>query len=152
MTASLIGRAGSSAFRLSTTDGNVTRGLVLLSGIGTSAPSIMGIEDEVERSFERPCRSIGRSKRAYELTSSIVPRGTSFHRVVELEFPPSFDLVGCSCGCSLPGPSELGAINPDQEAVGSWCAPVAARLCENTLAAFARCKGRCGAEPSGLFI
>ena len=30
----------------------------------------------------------GRSKRTCELTSSIVPRGTSFHRSVELEFPP----------------------------------------------------------------
>jgi hypothetical protein len=36
--ASLIGRLGSSAFRLSTGSGvNVTRGLVLLSGIGTQA-------------------------------------------------------------------------------------------------------------------
>ena len=50
-------------------------------------PSIMGFEDEVEQSFRRPCRwLIGRSKRTYELTSSIVPRGTSFHRGVELDF------------------------------------------------------------------
>jgi hypothetical protein len=56
----------------------------------------------------------GRSKRTCELTSSIVPRGTPFHRVVELEFPStSFDLAACSCGCSLPGPAEYGAINPD---------------------------------------
>ena len=32
--------------------------------------------------------SDGRSKRTYELTSSIVPRGTSFHRLVELECSP----------------------------------------------------------------
>jgi hypothetical protein len=38
MSASLIGRLGSSAFRLFTTRGqNVTRRLVLLSGIGTKA-------------------------------------------------------------------------------------------------------------------
>ena len=44
----------------------------------------MGFEDEVEQSLERPCRwLIGRSKRTYELTSSIVPRGASFHRAVE---------------------------------------------------------------------
>src|SRR5262249_16461864 len=44
-------------------------------------PSIMGFEDEVERSYGRPYREIdGRSKRLCELTSSIVPRGTSFHR------------------------------------------------------------------------
>ena len=49
-------------------------------------PSIMGFEDEVEQSFGRPCRQTnGRSKRTCELTSSIVPRGTSFHRWVELE-------------------------------------------------------------------
>ena len=36
----------------------------------------------------RPCRQTnGRSKRPNELTSSIVPRGTSFRRSVELEFP-----------------------------------------------------------------
>ena len=41
----------------------------------------MGSEDEVEQSLGRPCRqSDGRSKRTCELTSSIVPRGTSFHR------------------------------------------------------------------------
>ena len=49
----------------------------------------MGFEDEVEQSLGRPCRqSDGRSKRTYELTSSIVPRGTSFHRAVELECSP----------------------------------------------------------------
>jgi hypothetical protein len=49
----------------------------------------MGFEDRVEQSFGRPCgRTDGRFKRTYELTSSIVPRGTSFHHAVELEFPP----------------------------------------------------------------
>ena len=52
----------------------------------------MGFENEVEQSIARPCRQTdGRSKRTCELTSSIVPRGTSFHRSVELEFPP----IGC---------------------------------------------------------
>ena len=57
----------------------------------------------------------GRSKRLGELTSSIVPRGTSFHRRVELEFPP----IGCDpagfsrCYGLFPGPSELGAVNPN---------------------------------------
>ena len=46
----------------------------------------MGFEDEVERSFGRPCRQTnGRSKQTCELTSSIVPRGTPFHRWVEFE-------------------------------------------------------------------
>ena len=49
----------------------------------------MGFEDKVEQSFGRHCRQRnGGSKRKCELTSSIVPRGTSFHRSVELEFPP----------------------------------------------------------------
>ena len=52
----------------------------------------MGFEDEVEQSLRRPCgQTDGRSKQTYDLTSSIVPRGTSIHRSVELEFPP----IGC---------------------------------------------------------
>ena len=47
----------------------------------------MGFEDEVEQSFSRPCHQMnGRSKRKYDLTSSIVPRGTSFHRAVDSSF------------------------------------------------------------------
>ncbi len=76
----------------------------------------MGFEDEAEQSFSRPCRqSHGRSKRTYELTSSIVPRGTSFHRSVELEFSPiGFDPERFSCCCRglFSGPAELGAVNP----------------------------------------
>src|SRR3974390_1412753 len=74
----------------------------------------MGFEDEVEQSLGRPCRqSDGRSKRTYGLTSSIVPRGTSFHRWVELVCPPiAFDSVWFSCRCDLPGPAELGAVHP----------------------------------------
>src|SRR5436309_15741318 len=52
-------------------------------------PSTMGFEDEAEQSLGRPCRlKDSRSKRTYELTSSIVPPRTS-HRWVELEFPPT---------------------------------------------------------------
>ena len=40
----------------------------------------MGFEDEAEQSIRRPCHYMNdRSKRPNELTSSIVPRGTSFH-------------------------------------------------------------------------
>ena len=66
----------------------------------------MGSEDEAEQSIGRPCRlTNGRSKRTNELTSSIVPRGTSFHRRVELEFLLS-DMIlhGChtaAAACSL---------------------------------------------------
>ena len=95
---------------------DVAHGLVLLFGIGTRGPSIMGFEDEVEQSFGRPCRQTnGRSKRTCELTSSIVPRGTSFHRSVELECPSiGLDAARFSCCCCglFSGPAELGAVNP----------------------------------------
>ena len=75
----------------------------------------MGSEDEAEQSIGRPCRQTnGRSKRTNELTSSIVPRGTSFHRSVELECPPiGSDLARLSCRCRglFPGPAELGAVH-----------------------------------------
>ena len=56
---------------------DVAHGLVLHYG-RHMGPSLMGFEDEVERSKWRTCRqSNGRSKRTCELTSSIVPQGTS---------------------------------------------------------------------------
>jgi hypothetical protein len=66
----------------------------------------MGFEDEAEQSKWRPYRQCnGRSKRTNELTSSIVPRGTSFHGLVELEFSPIvIDSVSLSCCRDLPGP------------------------------------------------
>src|SRR5712671_1715679 len=75
LSASLIGHSGSSAFQtIHPYSVDVAHGLVLLFGIGTKGPSIMGFEDEVEQSFGRPCRQTnGRSKRTCELTSSIVP-------------------------------------------------------------------------------
>ena len=75
----------------------------------------MGFEDEAEQSLPRPCgQTNSRSKRTYELTSSIVPRGTSFHRSVDLDFSPiAFDLDQPSCRCDVPGPAELSTVNPD---------------------------------------
>src|SRR5665213_1075929 len=115
MSASLIGRSGSSTFRLSTTA--VSMSLTARASLRNrhQGPSIMGFEDEVEQSLGRPCRQTnGRSKRTCELTSPIVPRGTSFHRSVELECSPiSCDPERFSCCCCFfPGPAELGAINP----------------------------------------
>jgi hypothetical protein len=76
----------------------------------------MGFEDEAEQSKWRRCRElIGRSKRTNELTSSIVSRGTSFHRSVELACSPIvFDPARFSCCCRglFPAPAELSAINP----------------------------------------
>src|SRR6516164_10035234 len=87
MSASLIGRFGSSAFRRSTN-------AVLMSLTGSrfsseSAPRPFhhGVRGQGDQSKGRPCRYVsGRSKRTYDLTSSIAPRGTSCHRVVELAF------------------------------------------------------------------
>src|SRR5664279_2855373 len=109
LSASLIGRSGSSAFKPSITtfqtihhcSVDVAHGLVLLFGIGTRGPSTMGFENEAEQSNGRPYRQTnGGSKRTNELTSSIVPRGTSFHRSVELGFSPiACDPVRFSCCC-----------------------------------------------------
>src|SRR5262245_4550627 len=114
---SLIGHSGSSAFRLSTATVSMSlAGSCFSSEIGTRGPSMMGFEDEAEQSFGRPCRQTnGRSKRTRELTSSIVPRGTSFHRSVELECPSiGLDAARFSCWCYglFSGPAELGAVNP----------------------------------------
>ena len=88
---------------------DVTRGLVLLYGIGTSA--LPSWDSKMRWNDLLGGLATGRSKPTCELTSSIVPQGTPFHRLVELGFPPiSFDR---SRGCSLPGPAELGAVNPD---------------------------------------
>src|SRR5258708_3387938 len=113
--ASLIGRLGSSTFRLSTTA--VSMSLTGSRFSSESAPRpFMGSQDEAEQSLPRPCRQYdGRSTRTHELASSIVPRGTSFHCWVELELPPiGFDPERSSCGCRglLPCPPELGAVNP----------------------------------------
>src|SRR4029078_9627635 len=89
MSASLIGRLGSSVFRHPPLRCRChTRARASLRN-RHQGPSIMGSEDEAEQSLPRPCQElVGRSKRTCELTSSIVPRGTSFHHWVELEFSP----------------------------------------------------------------
>ena len=116
MSASLIGRLGSSASDNPPFQRRCRSRARASLRNRHQGPSIMGFEDEAERSFGRPCRQAdGRSKRTCDLTSSIVPRGTPFHRAVGLEFLPiAFDLVRVSCGCcGLPGPAELGAVYPD---------------------------------------
>jgi hypothetical protein len=78
MSASLIGHLGSSAFRLSTTTVSMSLTGSCFSSESAPRPFHHGIRGRVEQSFGRPYRqSNGRSKRTCELTSSIVPRGTS---------------------------------------------------------------------------
>ena len=78
MSASLIGRLGSSTFRLSTVAVLMSlAGSRFYFGIRTKALPSSEFEDGVEQSFGRPCRRTnGRSKRTCDLTSSLVPRGT----------------------------------------------------------------------------
>ena len=112
---SLIGRLGSSVFRLSTAAVSMSLTGSRFSSESAPRPFHHGIRDEAEQSNARPCRQTnGRSKGPCELTSSIVPRGTSFHRMVELEFSP----IVCvpewlSCRSGFSSPPKLGAINPD---------------------------------------
>ena len=56
MSASLIGRLGSSVFRLSTTAVSMSLTGSRFSSESAQGPSIMGFEDEVEQSLGRPCR------------------------------------------------------------------------------------------------
>jgi hypothetical protein len=65
---------------------NVARGLVLLYGIGTKA--LPSWDSKTRWNDLSGGLAVGRSKQTCELTSCIVPRGTSVHRLVELEFPP----------------------------------------------------------------
>ena len=95
---------------------DISRGLVLLFGIGTGALPSWDSKTRRNNLTDGLAFMNGRSKRPSELTSSIVPRGTSFHHSVELEcLPIRSDLVRLSCRdrCLFSGPAELGAINPD---------------------------------------
>ena len=92
---------------------DVAHGLVLLFGIGTKA--LPSWDSKTRRNNLSGGLTVanGRSKQTYDLTSSVVPRGTSCHHSVELEFPPiRFDPAG-SCCCGFSGPPELRAVNPD---------------------------------------
>ena len=96
---------------------DVAHGLVLLFGLGTKAlPSWDSKTRWNNLLVGLTVRVTAGSKRTCDLTSSIVPRGTSFHCSVELEFPPiGLDAAQFSCCCRglFPSPAELGAVNPD---------------------------------------
>src|SRR5256884_2345727 len=114
MSASLIGRLGSSAFRLSTTAVSMSLTGSCFSSESAPRPFHHGIRRRGGTIFSALPLD-GRSKRTCELTSSIVPRGTSFHRSVELECPSiGLDAARFSCCCCglFSGPAELGAVNP----------------------------------------
>jgi hypothetical protein len=92
---------------------DVARGLVLLFGISTTAlPSWVSRTRWNNLKNGLAVRRYGRSKQTDELISSIVPRGTSFHRSVELEVSPIVLPGQLSCHCEFSSPTELGAVNP----------------------------------------
>src|SRR6516164_8553528 len=64
MSASLIGRMRSSAFRLSTITVSRSLASTRFSSESAPGPSIMGSEDEVEQSLGRPCPTAGPSGHA----------------------------------------------------------------------------------------
>ena len=77
-----------------------------------TGPTIMGFEDEVERSFRRPCRrqvqADMRTHLIHRPARDIIPP------LGGLEFPPiAFDPERSSRCSNFSGPSELSAISPD---------------------------------------
>ena len=85
MSASLIGPSGSSTFRLSINAVSMSLAGSCFSSESAPGPFHHGIRGRGGTIFwsALPLKNSG-SKRTYELTSSIVPQGTSFHRSVEL--------------------------------------------------------------------
>jgi hypothetical protein len=67
---------------------DVTCGLALLFGLGTLALPSWDSRTRWNNLYRGLAVRVGRSKRTCELTSSTVPQGTPFHRLVELEFSP----------------------------------------------------------------
>ena len=66
----------------------VTRGSSLLFGIGSSALPLWDQEDEVAQSGARSDRVQRPAQELRELTSSLVPRGTSIRRLAKLGYSP----------------------------------------------------------------
>src|SRR6516165_8925048 len=67
---------------------DVAHGLVLLFGIGTKGPSIMGFEDEAEQSFGRPCRQSNGRNQADIRTHLIHRPARDILPPVDLRLPP----------------------------------------------------------------
>ena len=92
----LPSRFGSSALRLSYHSSvDVACGLVLLFGLGAKALPVWDSRMRGNNLWVGLTVKCGRSKRTCDLTSSIVPQGTSFHRAVELAFLLSIVILCC---------------------------------------------------------
>jgi hypothetical protein len=113
MSASLIGRLRSSAFRLSTTAASASLAGSCFSSDSAQGPSIMGSEDKVEQSLGRPCPMAGPSGHANSPHPSS-REGRHSTAWWSSKYPPiAFDPERTSYRCSFSGPSELAAISPD---------------------------------------
>jgi hypothetical protein len=100
---------------------DVTRGLLLLYGIGTWA--VPSWDPKTRRNNLLGGLAVGRSKRTCELTSSIVPRGTPFHRLVELEFSSCRDLVLGRCHAAAASLVQWNSVPSTQIMVWTGRAP-----------------------------
>ena len=116
MSASLIGRLGSSAFRLSTTAVSMSLAGSCFSSESAPGPFHHGIRGRGGTTFWAALPAVARQVQADMRTHLIHrPARDIFHRPVELEFSPiGFDPDGFSCCCRglFSGPAELGAVNP----------------------------------------
>ena len=113
MSASLIGRLRSSAFRLSTTAASASLAGSCFSSESAQGPSSMGSEDKVEQSLGRPCPMTGPSGHANSPHPSS-REGRHSTAWWSSKYPPiAFDPERTSYRCSSSGPSELAAISPD---------------------------------------
>ncbi len=115
MSASLIGRLGSSTFRLSTTTVSMSLAGSCFSSESAPGPFHHGIRRRGGTIFWSALPSVERQDQADSRTHLI-------HRPARDILPllggmrVSFyciDLMCPSCCCGFPGPAELGAVNPD---------------------------------------
>ena len=117
MSASLIGRLGSSTFRLSAAAVSMSLTGSRFSSESAPGPFHHGIRGRGGAIFAAALPSDERRVQADMRTHLIHrPARDIIHRSVELEFPSiGFDPVEFSCCCRglSPGPTELGAVHPD---------------------------------------
>src|SRR5262245_16636703 len=117
MSASLIGRLGSSVQAIHLSGVDVAHGLVLLFGIGTKA--VPSWDSRTRRNNLLVGLAVSGTVGPSGHANSPHPSSREGHHsttAVELECPPiGLDLarLSCRCGGLFPGPAELGAIDPD---------------------------------------
>src|SRR4051812_2738845 len=87
MSASLIGRLGSSAFRLSTSTVSMSLAGSRFSSESAPGPFHHGIRGRGGTIFTAALPSYRQQVQA-DMRTRLNPQGTSFHRAVELECPP----------------------------------------------------------------